>query len=233
MLRKILFLFEMELLCCDVFNCGWIDGTGRQIRVLGVALEEIMALPEHELNGEMRELFHDLNSLYVRRTDISGVELVQYERYRKLFLDNEFEYQYPRVPVNNCIRPQQTESFIIHIILSMAEFDTEVDLFSCRTIRDVFRRGNLLLSGGLEPTELDVNHLMKRYVLEQLLFLPGGTKVFDNCLFAAHAALRGVIMDDVMPVDSMPGCLYTTLHWSAHQKYYGESYRLLTFILIV
>ena len=56
----------------------------------------------------------------------------------------------------------------------------------------------------------DVKGLVRKYILEQLLFLPGGTKSFDRHMLTAYCALRDAIVNNALPVEGMPGCLYTS-----------------------
>ena len=88
-----------------------------------------------------------------------------------------FSKVYPRSPAN----------FSIHFLLSNACFETELELFDVPTLKDAYIKGKIVPDKHVFDTD-DCNELLKKYVLEQLRYLPGGTRSFDGNVLAAKSA---------------------------------------------
>jgi hypothetical protein len=113
------------------------------------------------------------------------------------------------------ITPNNTSQFLYHLLLSMGEYDTEMDLLTHVSMRDSFVCAKLVDANDLVES---VNRLTKRYILEQLCFYPIGTKRFDFFMEMASTTLTEVIVHDRMPIFEMPACLYTVLQQSMSVK---------------
>jgi predicted GIY-YIG superfamily endonuclease len=90
----------------------------------------------------------------------------------------------------------------------MGEYNNELELWEQGTIKDAFLMARLISDLHLEES---VNNLIRRYVMEQLLFMPGGTQMFDQLCVAAHSVLTSTLFHDEMPIHEMPSVLYTSL----------------------
>ena len=110
----------------------------------------------------------------------------------------------------NSIKPTQPNRWLVHLLLSMGEFDNEMNLLGYGDIVDCFVRAKLL---GPDPRthEADVRLLTKRYIIEQLVFLPGSTRQFDKHVIAAHQTLHQALINRHLPLNEMPPALYTHL----------------------
>ena len=118
-----------------------------------------------------------------------------------------FSKVYPRNPTN----------FLIHFLLSNAQFETEFELFDVPTLKDAY------VKGGIVPDkqtfdENDVNEILKKYVLEQLRYLPGGTRSFDSNLLAAKSAFKGMLIDNDIYNEGMPITTMDTLTEALEDK---------------
>ena len=104
-----------------------------------------------------------------------------------------FSKVYPRKPAN----------FLFQFLLSNAKFETELELFDVPTLKDAY------VKGGIVPDkqtcdENDVNEILKKYVLEQLRYLPGGTRYFDSNLLAAKSAFKAMVIDNDIYNEGLP-----------------------------
>ena len=71
----------------------------------------------------------------------------------------------------------------------------QLEFFDVPTLKDAY------VKGGIVPDkqtydENDVNEILKKYVLEQLGYLPGGTRSFDSNLLAAKSAFKRMLIDN-------------------------------------
>ncbi len=91
----------------------------------------------------------------------------------------------------------------------MGHFTNELELVSHRTIRDAFVYAGLISNGlGMEAS---VDVLLRKYILEQLAFLPVGTRGFDHYCVVACNLIRNVLINNTLPVTELPPVLYTSL----------------------
>jgi AAA domain len=110
----------------------------------------------------------------------------------------------------NSVKPTQPNRWLIHLLLSMGEFDNEMNLLGYGDMVDCFVRAKLL-GPSSETHESDVRVLTKRYIVEQLVFLPGGSRQFDKHVVAAHQTLYQALIHRQLPLEGMPPALYTHL----------------------
>ena len=122
----------------------------------------------------------------------------------------------PAVVVFSNVYPKEGFKFLLHLLYTMGEFDTELDLFNSPSLRDCFMKAGLLPSGELnESTALE---LLRKYVLEQLIFVPGGNVSFSNRLIAAHSAVTNLVLNDRSTTNDMPCVLMNKLTQSVEKK---------------
>ena len=109
----------------------------------------------------------------------------------------------------------------------MGEFICEGDLYAnAGSSTQLLRNANLLTRN--EPTENDVIHLTKRYILEQLIFLPKGTFLFDTYVVQSFQALRLMILDNLSSPSLSPSYLYTSLIEKATEEIIDDTRRWKT-----
>ncbi|EER16991.1 hypothetical protein Pmar_PMAR016521, partial [Perkinsus marinus ATCC 50983] len=51
-----------------------------------------------------------------------------------------------------------------------------------------------LIQDSANPTQQEVNSILRTYILSQLLYLPGGTTSFDRHLLDANDALTSLLL---------------------------------------
>jgi len=116
----------------------------------------------------------------------------------------------------NSVKPSESVRWLVHVLLSMGEYDCEAGLLGSGNMVKNFVRAGLVRS-DLAHREEDVRTLTKRYVLEQLVFLPGGTYAFDKHLVQAYRVLKTVLVDEGMPYCEIPAGLYTHVRLSTEK----------------
>ena len=126
----------------------------------------------------------------------------------------------PAEVVFSKVLPQNPANFLFHLLLTSAEFETELDLLNVPTFRDAFVKGGLLEKKDAY-TVADVNTLLKRYVLQELRFLPGGSRSFDNNVVAVKEALTGLIIYNDIYSSSIPKATMTLLTEEMEERIRG------------
>jgi hypothetical protein len=97
----------------------------------------------------------------------------------------------------------------------MGHFHTKCGLLLDGNMKNSFQRARLL--SGPSDHEI-VLRILKKYILEQLVFMPGGSEKFDRYMMSAYNALRQVIMGEDMPIDCLPPSLYTKLQHDVSEQ---------------
>ena len=72
-----------------------------------------------------------------------------------------------QIPVGwyNSIKPTQPHGWLIHILISMGEYDNELNLLGTGSIQDCFIRARLI-SGHENTIEEEANKLLADYIME-------------------------------------------------------------------
>jgi hypothetical protein len=175
--------------------------------------EELSALDDETQEHKDKKLLHD--------TFIGGCSLNAVDRSKK------------DIPIvwYDSIPPTQGHRFIVHLLLSMGNFDNELNLFAHPDMRTCFEYAGLIPTRDatitLTPTptataaaedladrlivEIHCKSLLRLYIEKQLLFQPCGTKQFDRYVVAAWQTIRDAVLFDELSYREMPSCLYSQL----------------------
>jgi len=204
-----------HLLQQNFFTSAWVDGLGYQIMLRYSGILPILQL--FECPEQMKLL------LYILRYDIVDVEFTfsQRQRMRTLFLHpDHLQLQPLPIIVFKPVKPNQTNRFLIHLLLSLGTYSNELQLFSCSNIVESFQRAQLLTIENLQnsPTIQDVFHITRRYILEQLLYIPGGTKTFDRYLIMAYHCIKTALLESSIMSFDMPSYFYSSLVTSTNDQ---------------
>ena len=202
-----------ELLHQELFKCGWIDGLDCQVLVKPHAISHILMLAE--CVGEVRELFHCLNyivhGIVVNMNPYLHLSSQELEAMYQRFVDIKFgkDTALPLVLLN-VVKPTQGYRFLIHVLLSMGKFNNEGELFAGSTMIKMFQNAQLV-HNTLPVTEQDVQYIVRRFIMEQLLFVPGGTMAFDRYCVVAYEVLYAALIENFIVTTDVPSYLYTAL----------------------
>jgi predicted GIY-YIG superfamily endonuclease len=212
-----------EMIDYDVMKTAWVDGLNCRLRVRVRAIPEILKyIDEPGRRGRTQRgvcrLFLKLqectipeNEQGLRHHSTEGLEI---QTLRNMFFELGDTSKLP-VPVFSNIKPTTPHRFLIHVLLSMGEFQNELELWEEGTIQRAFLKARLISNNDQEAS---VRALVKKYVMEQLLFMPGGTQMFDRLCIAAHSVLMSTLINDELPIDEMPSVLYTSLRQETEEK---------------
>ena len=156
---------EIEsLLSEDVTRCAWIDGLGRRIRLRKGSLGEVKT---HLLSLDLANLKE--HSIMLRA---ELLRMIEDEDDKALFVFDDKGVSLP-IPVFSSITPNHGVPFLLHIMLMLGEYDTELDLRFQSTIRES------LSAVGLIGNSTDAEDL-KGYSIQLVKRTCGNTRL--HCL---------------------------------------------------
>ena len=183
-------------------ECLWIDGTGHRIflrkRYIADAadyMSQLMFADSDDVSQPAMELYGDVFNPLQRAAD-QNAQTPLYLR----FVDTAATQR--NIVVFSSVTPLQFPRFLVHLLLSKGHFQTEVDLYSCRNLREAFVQTGLLPS--VQPSPAEVAILIRSYVTEQLQWLPMGSTQFKNIVLMLPGAFQSFLFDDNYAFDSMP-----------------------------
>ena len=191
-----------DLICrLKKFPVPWIDGCNCLLQVRSSSLET--------LKKYIAEKLVQNNDVHYRRFK-RILDNIHSEPFKSTFLCEDTNLsQSPAVVVFSTVYPKNSFKFLLHLLYTMGEFDTEIDLFNARTLRGCFVKANILPDGILNETH--VTDLLKKYVLEQMKFLPGGSLSFSNRIVSAYESIHSLVMEDRADCLNFPCVLMSTL----------------------
>ena len=139
--------------------------------------------------------------------------ILRYGRMRSVFFFGPAisgaESKLPVIWFNN-VKPTQRNRWLLHILYSMGYFDNELNLLSCFTLQESYQKAKLLSQDRL-LWKNDVECILKKYILEQLVFLPGGTKQFDHLIVQAFVILMQDLLHENSESSELPPALISSL----------------------
>jgi hypothetical protein len=222
----------------DLFKSGWIDGMDRKVYLRKAGIQNFIQLYDDKFpDDKTRLLFHSLyyciHQEFHSSTTINMQHQIQFKINDPEFNINQFIHNNDNanklpIPVYNCIKPNNIMRFLIHIVLSLGRFNNEVELWDATDIRTVFQNAHLLPQ-QLNETNLNeaIQTIMKRYIQEQLHFIPSGTMSFDKYVIAAKYSIQRSLLENTINDVDLPSCLYTSLFQNANElcKTYNHKFR--------
>ena len=115
-------------------------------------------------------------------------------------------------PVFSYTRPSNGAHFILHIMLSMGKFDTEIDLSLHPTLRDSLRYCQLIgPSDSPEDLTRYSNELMLKYFKEQVTTFPNSKHVLQSWIVKAAELFDSVIIENKLSTNDLPAVQQTAL----------------------
>jgi predicted GIY-YIG superfamily endonuclease len=183
----------METLSDDDFECDLIDRSARTIRV---------------------KFFEELYQLACQQIRHTASQATVWNSRKQIYLVGDASEELPVIWFNS-VRPGNSARFLYHLLLSMGKFDNEVNLLSgISSMRTVFKNCGLVESFD----EFNVKRLVEKYVIQQLVYLPGGSKQFDRCCVECFRCISSSILRDEICIDDLPPVLFTALNRKADEE---------------
>ena len=100
--------------------------------------------------------------------------------------------------------------FILDILLSMGQFDTEHDLNLQQSLRESLQYAGLIgQSNDSDDLKTYSNKLLYRYITEQLVYFPNGSSITDKWIVNAKHIFDDIIIFDRISHTELPPLLQT------------------------
>jgi predicted GIY-YIG superfamily endonuclease len=161
----------------------WLNGVSQRVKLRLCAVDEatdyLRAKGPSVARNAMLELFQH-------------IQLAENDELRHRFVDSGVTRE--TIPVLSTVVPTQRTRFLYHLSLSLGNYETEFDLSELK-FAEAFQKVGLIDDCN-SPTIDDVNSILKRYVDEQLQWMPVSAALFSTYLHQAKCAIHDVLVGD-------------------------------------
>lgn len=196
-----------ESLANDIRVCHWIDGIGRRVRL---RKEAASFVKKWLLDG-------------VKVSDLSNHSQVLRDHLLDLISRNEFAPHFFKdnngaalpIVVFTRVSPNQTTKFLLHIMLVLGRFETELDFKSSSTLKDSLVRANLIDQSDFDDAsqlEEASLKLQKRVVSEILPYQPVSMPGMEKFIIKTNQLVDTILSKNSMPVTDLPASILTELY---------------------
>ena len=164
---------------------------------------------------DMILVFQKINNMVQNAPDEqhSSSDFLVWQHVNKNLLFNDDEKEFLPIPVFSYIVPTMNTSFLLHIMLSMGRFETEIDIFLHGTLRECLRYCCLIVDKeDTASLKFYAGALTKVFIEDQMQYFPNLKRVIDFWIITTFDLFSSIIVDNVLPVSEMPPVqLYTLL----------------------
>ena len=123
------------------------------------------------------------------------------------------------IPIYSYIRPDMGTQFILHILLSLDLFLTEIDLLQYVSLRDSFRNKKLIgRHNDIYYLEQSSNKIFTYFIENQLIYFPNSRSLIDGWIITVGQLFNEVIKDNIILITEMPSVQLTMLMRSNDEK---------------
>ena len=215
----------LKCVCADIRKTYFIDGLMNQVKVRKEALDEVIEYLQNEVQIQretddsyeavetMFDLFFDIRRvLNANDNDLDNIdgEFKAHVQGNLVVSHGKF-YTLP-TPVFSYTKPSTGVQFILHILLSLGKFDTEIDLTLHCSLKESFRYAKLIGSSN-EPEDLRrySNELLLRYFKKQVVTFPNTKYILQSWIVEAAELFDSIIIDDELTISDLPAVQQSAL----------------------
>jgi predicted GIY-YIG superfamily endonuclease len=203
-------------LSSDLRVCRWIDCLGRQVRIRELALEELFECVEKNISilegyplsetGEfglaMQKVLHDMILAYQLQGSLREHLWVKETVFDFIHKDKS---ELLPIPVTSNPSPRNPVQFLIHVILSLGRYRTELEALTHASFRDCLREVGLI---GRDTDEDSLKRyseeLTYKYIAQQVQFYPNSLDKTASYIVMAKTVFDDAILRDELSISELP-----------------------------
>ena len=190
----------------DVTKCMWIDGLGRRVMMRHNARKPVQRSLEAIERDNVTE-----DSWKLRRYLL---DVIQRHEDAPLFIKPDDGKKFLPIPVFSRISPNRSSNFLLHIMLVLGEYDTELDLKVAESMKHSLAKARLIPNEALDDTDAlkrYVNILLAKVVEKILPLQPITMGRIEEFVVKTKQLLESVLLHDTLPLTDLPACILTEL----------------------
>ena len=218
----------IKLLNANLSQSTWIDSHFRVIRIQNKAINEAIKWLDDVISKDddfyhstgKFEIYHMMKEIYnviVHPNNVEDEEFITHATRYLIYNDDEEEHL--PIPVYSYIRPTMGTQFILHILLSLGRYTTEIDLILQPSLRDSFRYAKLIGSeDNIESLQKYSDEVFVLFIESQMIYFPNSRNIIDEWINVSADLFNEVIINNSIPINNMPPVQQTTLIKSIDDK---------------
>ena len=216
----------------DIKKCAWIDGTKYLIKVRPIAIYNILCLPDNSfVDLDLKKLFqflydHCISDIVLNHEKFPPISAVEYnlpdfiegnysyDFYKDRFIYRTYTHHRLPDPMFNHVKPTNVHCFLVYLLLSMGEFSNEASLYkNAASMKECFVRAKLLrqYTNANPINEEDIYGIVRKYILQHILYVPDGTKSFGKYIVSSFQTLMSCFVYNITPLNETPPYLNSQL----------------------
>ena len=225
----------------DLKSCRWIDCLGCEVRIRDIGISELNEIVKRNIrNYSNKSILSDeeqfglnMNNLikkmlHVYDTPVESLEEEDAEW--KETIQEGFIYEDENdllpIPVLSNTSPVNSIQFLIHIILSLGSYKTEIDALCHANFRQCLRAVKLIgTSDDFETLKRDSEQLTTKFINEQLVFFPNSLNKAETFIVMSKGIFDDSIVHDAISINELPPFTMASLRSSkteANQKFWND-----------
>ena len=200
----------------DVNKSKLIDGVGRVVTVRRSARKEVMdhlssklvyGAGLNQVSDRIGNHFFDLLEQSFEDDRVHGTQRPP-TAFEEMFIHEDGGEELP-IPVFSSVTPKTPAPFLLHMMLMLGEYDTEMDLKTQPTMLDALIKTNLIRDG--DTAEEMVNTLIELVVTKIMRVQPVTLRRLDEYIVMSHQLFEGVVERDEISINEIPSCILTQM----------------------
>ena len=198
----------MDLLDEDIERCGWVDGLGRRILLRKMALKEVNTYLENISEENVQIHSWLLRNYLIRMIEINNNDGILEEK----FVHDDLGEVLP-IPVFSSVTPHNPVPFLLHMMLMLGEFETELDLRMQGSMRESLAKAKLIGNEFNDDEMLKEysNQLVRLVVTDVLSVQPVSLRRIDDYVILAKQLFDAVLSNNDIPIAELPPCILTEM----------------------
>ena len=198
----------------NIVRCGWVDGLGRKVMLRKRGLPEV--------NAHLQTVVTCDISHTSRRLGRHLIGLINDGNDDEKFVFTDVSKVLP-IPVFSSITPNTPVPFLMHVMLVLGEYDTELDLKMQPTMRESFAKLKLIdiAVHDEEGLKRETNKLLVKIIQEVFAVQPISLRRLDRFIITTKQLLDAVLTNNEIPITDLPPCILTEMLDSKEQELNG------------
>ena len=209
--------FALKFISDDLRYSAFIDGIQFVVKIRLNAVKEILQCLEKKKNDseqlleEEEIMISTIEEMCNTLTSNFDHEPNYVMHIEENVIDSDSTGLLP-ICVFSQVRPTGGINFILHLLLSMGRFDTEIEMTVHGSLRECLRSAKLIgPSDEIAALKEYSNALLLRYITEQLKYFSNNRRMIIHWIEVAASVLESVIIHNEIPISEMPPVQLTAI----------------------
>lgn len=219
-----------QVLSSNLNKRVWVDGLGRKVMIRSKGVSEINEICQKNITRFQAENDNDgvkINEIVSSMCKYFDLPDENLSTQQKEWLHNDCIGKFIDVddpdllpiPVVSNTDPKNALNFLIHIILSLGHYETEIDALTHSSFQESLRNAGLI-GGNTDEQSLKKysEKLTRLYIEEQLVFFPNSLMRAETYILMAKRVFDDAIIHNALSINEIPPFTMVSLRQKEQHK---------------